>query len=96
MHNINFFSFSSRKSTKTIGKECERYAKYARASSWGEGGEATHGLYSPVRFIDKVFDSHDDAYDYIIRNDRGWYDSFAVKYKEGRAIKWLVKIEYHT
>ena len=90
MHNIEYFTFTGRKSTKTIGNECQKYAEKA---TWEDGG---HGLYFPVRFIDRVCDSYDEACSFINRVDRGDYDSIGVRYKDGRAKKWLVKIEYHT
>lgn len=88
MHQIQFIDFSSRKSIHTIQKECERIAD--------RNGDYKGQLQScPIRFNDTVMKNADEARNYIELNDSGWYDNLAVKYKEGRAIKWLVKIEYH-
>jgi hypothetical protein len=27
--------------------------------------------------------------------DKGWYDDHAVRFRDGRKIFWLVKVEYH-
>jgi hypothetical protein len=27
--------------------------------------------------------------------DKGWYDDHAVRFRDGRKIYWLVKIEWH-
>ena len=46
--------------------------------TYREGGG---GLVSPIRFVDKLLDSYDEALDWIEHNDKGNYDSVAVKYK---------------
>lgn len=87
MHEIRFETFTSRKSTKTIQKECDRIAKTC--------GEYHHAC-DPIRFVDRVLPNYDTAYNWITEHDSGWYDALAVKYKDGRATKWLVKFEYHV
>lgn len=88
-HQIDYVEFGSRTQPKTIQKECDRIAKY-RSDSGGP-------LYKPVRFFgQKVFENYDEADEWIQQNDSGWYDNIAVKFKNGRSVKWLVKIEYHT
>ena len=32
----------------------------------------------------------------IEKFDKGWYSDHAVRYRDGRKIFWLVKIEYHV
>lgn len=88
MHSIDYLTFTSRKVPKTIQKECDKIAE--------RYGDCGGGLYKPVRFMDIVKKNYQEAYDWIQLNDSGWYDNLAVKYKDGGAIKWLVKIEYHT
>lgn len=58
--------------------------------------EGATGLPQPIRWIDHTCKNRDEALEYIEARDRGWYDCLAVKYKNGRKIYWLVKIEYHT
>lgn len=90
MHTIDYLTFSTRKLPKTIAEECDKVAK--RYSDSGSG------LYKPIRIlaIDRVFKDYVDAQNYIEEHDVGWYDNLMVKYKEGKSVKWLVKIEYHT
>lgn len=87
MHEIRHMTFTSRKSTKTIQKECDKICEVC--------GEYHHAC-DPIRFYDKVLKNYDEAYDFIVAHDREWYDALAVKFKEGRAVKWLVKFEYHV
>lgn len=42
--------------------------------------EGASGLGSPIRWLDKVCESYDDAMEYIRQKDKGWYDQLAVKY----------------
>ena len=87
MHQIEMRTYPCRTSTKKINKECTLHAKYE--------GDSHSGLYTPIRFIDKVLKNYDEACKYIEEHDGGWYDSLAIKYKEGRKIYWLVKYEFH-
>lgn len=90
MHRIDYLTFSSRLMTKTIANECDKIAE--RNSDCG------CGLYKPIRVLgkDRVFKDYEEAQSYIDEQDSGWYDNMMVKYKEGKSVKWLVKIEYHT
>ena len=85
-HNIEHRTYTERKSTKAITEEINSYVKQA---TWQEGG---HGLESGIRFIDKVMPDYQSAMAFLEQNDRGWYDSLAVKYKElpsGKSTKKL-------
>lgn len=73
-HNIVTWDFSLKTSTKDINAHCEAKAEH---DDWEEGG----GLLGPVRFIDRIFDTRDEAIRYI-DSIRGVYDNIAVKYKE--------------
>lgn len=88
MHQIDYLTFSSRKLPKTIARECDRIAE--------QNSDCGCGLYKPIRIIDRVFKDFEDARLFIEDHDSGWYDNLMVKYKDKRAIRWLVKIEYHT
>ena len=88
MHQIDYLTFSSRKLPKTIAKECDEIAE--------QNSDCGGGLYKPIRIIDRVFEDFEDARLFIEDHDSGWYDNLMVKYKDKRAIRWLVKIEYHT
>lgn len=86
MHAIDYLTFSTRKQPKTIVKECNQYAD--------RNGDYK-GQVTGIRFNDVVMKNYVEAVDWIERNDKGWYDNLAVKFKENRSVKWLVKIEYH-
>lgn len=42
-----------------------------------------------------VYKNYDEAMAAIAKFDKGWYSDHAVRYREGRKIFWLVKVEYH-
>ena len=44
---------------------------------WQEGAS---GLGRPIRWLDKVCGSYEEAEEYIQKQDKGWYDQLAVKY----------------
>lgn len=52
--------------------------EYARMEDWQEG---CSGLDGDIRWIDHICDDEGDAYAYLEKHDRGWYDQLAVKYK---------------
>lgn len=44
---------------------------------------------------DIICKNEEDAEARIRWLDKGWYDDHAVRYREGRKLKWLIKYEYH-
>lgn len=44
---------------------------------------------------DIICKSEEEAEERIRQLDRGWYDDHAVRYKDGRKLRWLIKYEYH-
>ena len=88
MHEIVNLTYPAKKSIHAIQKECE---KIADLNGDYKGQLSSKG----VRFKDTVLKNRDEAERWIKLNDSGWYDNLAVKYKDGRKIMWLVKIEYH-
>ena len=80
--------FPNSYSKKKISKECDQHAIYE--------GDYHHELVPPIRFIDRVFKTMDEAAEWVQKNDNGWYDSIAVRFKEGRKINWFVKYEFHV
>lgn len=89
-HNICHFDYHCSNSQKKVERDLDNFVAH---EDWQEGAT---GLPQPIIWIDRVFPNRDEALGYIKSNDRGWYDCLAVKYKKGRKIYWLVKIEYHT
>ena len=90
MHNIKHLVYHCSMSKREIEKSLD---DYVAREDYMEGAT---GLPNPIRWIDTVCKNYDDAEEYIKCHDKGWYDCLAVKYKSGRKIYWLVKIEYHT
>lgn len=86
MHAIHHLDFSCRESEKMILAECREIAD--------RNGDYD-GQVSGIRFVDRVLRNREEAEAWIDEHDTGWYDNLGIKYKEGRKINWLVKIEYH-
>lgn len=89
-HNIRHLSYHCSVSQRKVQNSLD---DFVASEDYGEGAT---GLPSPIRWIDYICKNREEAEEYIKSHDRGWYDSLAVKYKMGRKIMWLVKIEYHT
>ena len=90
MHNIKYLDYHCSCSQRQVQKKLDNFVAH---EDYEEGAV---GLPNPIRWIDHVYENREEAMEYIKLRDRGWYDSLAVKYKKGRKIYWLVKIEYHT
>ena len=75
MHNIEHYSYPENCNKKAVQKELDDYVAHA---DWEEG---CRGLYSDIRWIDKVVGSYNEAMKYLEDNDRGCYDCLAVKYR---------------
>lgn len=89
-HNIQYFTYTERKSLTAIQNELNDYVK---KETWREGG---HGLDGKIRFIDKVMPDYQAASDFISQNDKGWYDCLAVKFKDmpkGKSTKKLDELK---
>ena len=89
-HNIKHLDYHCSRSQRQIEK---RLNSFVAIEDYEEGAV---GLPQPIRWIDHQCKNRDEALEYIEKHDRGWYDCLAVKYKNGRKLYWLVKIEYHT
>ena len=88
MHMIKYRDYPTRRSKKQILEDCNDYAM--------REGDYHHGLYNGIRFVDSVVKNREEAEKWIKLNDCGWYDNLAIRYKNGRKINWLVKIEFHV
>lgn len=77
MHQIDYLTFEESKTRQEIVDKCN-----ARAENNSDSGS---GLYYGIKFIDRVFDTYEDAESYIeeIDNDTySRYNNYAVKYKQ--------------
>ena len=58
--------------------------------------QETIGYHGNMTFHkEPVYKNYDEAMAAIQKLDKGWYDDHAVRYREGRRINWLVKVEWH-
>ena len=58
--------------------------------------QETCGYHGQMTFHrEPVYSNREEAMAAIQKMDRGWYDDHAVRYREGRRINWLVKVEWH-
>ena len=58
--------------------------------------QESSGYHGDLKFHkEPVYKNRDEAMEAISKLDKGWYDDHAVRYREGRKIYWLVKIEWH-
>lgn len=44
---------------------------------------------------DVICKNEEEAKEFIRSHDRGLYSDHAVRYKDGRKLRWLIKYEYH-
>ena len=74
-HNIEYYTYPATKNQTAIASELQAYAV---RKTYEEGGG---GLPHPIRWLDHVCDDYESATAFISRNDKGWYDQLAVKYR---------------
>ena len=76
-HNIRYEDYKLDVDKKKVQASWDEYVQH---EDWQEGAS---GLPMPIRWVDSIFESYDDARKYIEREDeRTWYNCMAVKYKE--------------
>lgn len=86
-HVIRYLDFHCSKSENAILKEINSFAY---------DPEETSGYHGNLKFRkDPVYKNREEAQKAIEALDKGWYDDWAVRYKDGRKIFWLVKVEWH-
>lgn len=87
-HAIRYLDYHCSVSEKQILKDINSFAYDPEESS---------GYHGNLKFKkEPVYANRDEAYEAIQQLDKGWYDDWAVRYRDGRKIFWLVKCEYHT
>ena len=86
-HIIRYLDYHCSRSEKSILNEINGFAY---------DPEETSGYHGNLKFIkEPVYKTRKEAEEAIKKLDKGWYDDYAVRYRYGRKIFWLVKIEYH-
>ena len=86
-HAIRYLDFHCSTSEKAILKEINSFA-YDKEETSGYHGDLTFHK-------EPVYKNRAEAEAAIATLDRGWYNDHAVRYRDGRKIFWLVKVEWH-
>lgn len=73
-HNICHRIYPEKVNKKNVQEEWD---EYVRMEDWQEGAS---GLVNPIRWIDKIYATEEEAHKAIEEMDRGWYDQLAVKF----------------
>lgn len=76
MHNIEHYTYSENVNKSKVEAELNNHVSYETRR---EGGG---GLNSPIRWINDICNSKEEAEVYIRNHDKGWYDQLAVMYRE--------------
>lgn len=87
-HAIRHIDYPYRTTERQILKDIGSYA-YDPQETCGYHGNMTFHK-------EPVYKNREEAMATIEKLDKGWYSDHAVRYREGRKIFWLVKVEYHT
>lgn len=84
-HNVDYFTYAEKVNRSEVQKDLDAYV--ARAD-WQEGAS---GLPNRIRWIETtICDTEDMAMDFLHKNDRGWYDCLAVRFRgKGKPTKGL-------
>jgi hypothetical protein len=86
-HAIRHLDYHCSVSEKAILRDINSFA-YDR--------EESSGYHGNLKFhAEPVYKTRDEAQKAIEKLDKGWYDDHAVRYRNGRKIYWLVKVEWH-
>lgn len=87
-HVIEYIDYHCSVSEKKILKDLNEFAYDPEESSGYHGG---------LKFQkEPIYKNREKALEAIKKLDKGWYDDWAVRYRNGRKVYWLVKCEYHT
>ena len=86
-HAIRYLEYPCATSEKAILKDLNHFAY---------DPEETSGYHGNIKFYrEPVYKTREEAEEAIRKMDKGWYDDYAVRYRSGRRIQWLVKCEWH-
>ena len=86
-HAIRHLDYHCSVSEKAILRDINSFAYDREESSVYHGNLKFHA--------EPVYKNRDEAQKAIEKLDKGWYDDHAVRYRNGRKIYWLVKVEWH-
>lgn len=86
-HEIRYLDYHCSTSEKQILKDLNTFAYDPRETSHYHGNLKFHR--------DVVCKDREEARKWIENHDNGWYDDYAVFYRDHRKKYWLVKAEWH-
>ena len=86
-HAIRHLDYHCSTSEKAILKEIISFA-YDPQETMGYHGDLTFHR-------EPVYKNRDHALKAIEKLEKCWYNDHAVRYRDGRKIYWLVKVEWH-
>lgn len=86
-HQTRFLTYPCQTTERQIQKDLNRFAYDPQESS------SYHGRLTFHR--EPVYKNIDEAEEAINKMIRGDYDDHAVRFRVGRRINWLVKVEWH-
>ena len=86
-HCIRHLDYHCSTSESAILKSINSFA-YDPQESGGYHGDLTFHK-------EPVYKNREEAEEAIRKYDKGWYNDHAVRYRNGRKIYWLVKVEWH-
>ena len=86
-HAIQYLDYHCSKSEHAILKDINSFAYDPQESSGYHGDLTFHK--------EPVYKNREEARAAIEKMDHGWYNDHAVRYRDGRKIFWLVKVEWH-
>lgn len=81
-HEVKYYDYPEKINRKSVQETLDRYV------AMEDYQEGCTGLSSPIRWLESISpcSSYEEAQDRIKANDKGWYDSLAVRYKITRAV----------
>jgi hypothetical protein len=86
-HAIRHLEYHCSTSEKAILKDINTFAYDPQETSGYHGDLTFHK--------EPVYKTREEAYAAIEKLDKGWYNDHAVRFRDGRKIYWLVKVEWH-
>ena len=86
-HAIQYLDYHCSNSQKAILRDINSFAYDPQESSGYHGNLTWHN--------EPVYKNREEAKAAIAKLDKGWYDDHAVRYRDGRKIYYLVKVEWH-
>lgn len=84
-HEIRYADYPEKVNKRQVQDEWDSYVRHTECG-YQEGAS---GLPQPIRWLERLFDTRDEAKAWIEKNEREWYDCLAVKYKEEKPSKTI-------